>query len=59
MEFMHKLGEQLADEVEGYSMYMKLANMTDNQEEKQKLMNIANEEKNHYMIVRDMIEKYM
>ena len=59
MDFLKKLGEQLADEVAGYSTYMKLANMTDNTEEQQKLMAIANEEKNHYTMVREMLESYM
>lgn len=59
MEFLKKLGEQLADEIEGYTMYMKLANMTENADEKQRLMEIAEQEKSHYMMVKDMLESYM
>ncbi len=38
---------------------MKLANMTENADEKQRLMEIAEQEKSHYMMVKDMLESYM
>lgn len=58
-KYIEKLSEQLPDEILGYRKYKMLAEQTDNLEEKQKLLEIANQEHNHYEIIKNILEKYI
>ena len=59
MEFLEKLSTHIPGEIKDYGEYIKLADSANNEEEKQALMKIAMEEKQHYMAIKSILESYM
>lgn len=57
--YLVELSKQLPDEIMGYKTYKMLADKAENMEDKQKLMEIANQERTHYELVKGILESYM
>lgn len=58
-KYLIELAKQLPDEIMGYKTYKMLAEKSENMEEKQKLMEIANQEHAHYETIKNILESYM
>lgn len=58
-DYMEELSECIKTGVCASKDYEKLAGMTDNREDKNKLMKMAQREKEHYEAVKEMLEKNM
>jgi hypothetical protein len=58
-DYMEELSECMKNGVCSAKDYEKLAEMTDNKEERSKLMKMAQREKEHYTAMKEMLEKRM
>lgn len=58
-KFLVELSKQIPDEIAGVKTYKELAERTDNPSEKQKLLEIANQEYSHYETIKNILESYM
>lgn len=58
-EYMEELSECIKNGVCAAKMYDKLAEMTDDREDKNNLMKMAQREREHYSTTRKMLEKHM
>lgn len=58
-DYMEELSECMQKGMCASKDYERLAEMTDNRDDKAKLMKMAQREKEHYKTTREMIDKYM
>ena len=58
-KYLVELAKQLPDEIMGYKTYKMLAEKAESMEEKQELMEISNQEHEHYEIIKKILESYM
>ena len=58
-DYMEELSECMKNGVCSAKDYEKVAEMTDNREEKNKLMKMAQREKEHYEAMKEILEKHM
>lgn len=58
-DYLEELSECVKNGICASKDYEKLAEMTDNREDKMRLMKMAQREKEHYRTTREMLDRYM
>lgn len=59
METLKEIAKNMPDEIMDYVKYKELADKLEDSEDREKMMKIAEQEKQHYEMLKDMLESYM